>query len=98
MPNWRESMQQTFEYYVVDPDTWMDTQKLDNIKTCTINRDSSAETLGSAAIDITGTIGECYIRVYLITNQNGIQEKHPLGVFMVQTPSTTSMVKCLLCR
>ena len=89
MPNWRESMQQTFEYYVVDPDTWMDTQKLDNIKTCTINRDSSAETLGSAAIDITGTIGECYIRVYLITNQNGIQEKHPLGVFMVQTPSTT---------
>ena len=42
MPNWKESMQQTFEYYIVDPDTWMDTKKLDNVKTCTINRDSSA--------------------------------------------------------
>lgn len=47
MPNWFESMQQTFEYYIVDPKTWMDTKRLTNIKSCSITRDSTVETLGS---------------------------------------------------
>lgn len=89
MPDWRASMQQTYEYYVVDPDTWKDTQLLTQVKTCTINRDFEAETLGSATIDITDLVGECYIRVYLITVQNGIKERHPLGTFLVQTPSSS---------
>lgn len=89
MADWTSSMQQTFEYYVVDPDTWKDTKRLDNIKSSTINRDSSAETLGSATIDINGSIDECYIRIYLVTIQNGIKEKHPLGTFLVQSPSTS---------
>lgn len=89
MANWTESMQQTFEYYIVDPNTWADTKKLDNIKSCSISRDSEAETLGSASIDITESVGECYIRVYLITIQNGVTEKHPLGTFLVQTPSSS---------
>lgn len=88
MADWTSSMQQTFEYYVVDPGTWKDTKRLDNVKSSTINRDSSAETLGSATIDIDGSIDECYIRIYLVTIQNGIREKHPLGTFLVQTPST----------
>lgn len=88
MPNWTESMQQTFEYYVVDPSTWRDTRRLDNVKSCTITRDSSVETLGSATIDVTESVGECYIRIYLITIQNGVREKHPLGTFLVQTPSS----------
>lgn len=89
MPNWTESMQQTFEYYMVDPGTWKDYKKLDNVTSCTISRDSSAETKGSATIDITESVGECYIRVYLVTIQNGITEKHPLGTFLVQTPSSS---------
>lgn len=89
MPDWSSSMQQTFEYYTVDPGTWGDVKKLDNVKSCTINRDSDAETLGSATIDVTDSVGECYIRVYLITIQNGITEKHPLGTFLVQTPSSS---------
>ena len=88
MPDWLKSMQQTFEYYIVDPTTWKDIKRLDTVKSCTINRDSTAETLGSAAIDITESVGECYIRTYLITIQNGIREKHPLGTHLVQTPST----------
>lgn len=87
MPNWAASMQQTFEYYIVDPWTWKDTRLLDNVKSCTIKRDSDSETLGSATIDISESVGECYIRAYLITIQNGIREKHPLGTFLVQTPS-----------
>lgn len=89
MVNWTESMQQTFEYYTVDPDTWADVKKLDNVKSCTINRDSDTETLGSATIDVTDSVGESYIRVYLITIQNGLTEKHPLGTFLVQTPSSS---------
>ena len=89
MPNWAASMQQTFEYYIVDPWTWKDTKLLDNVKSCTIKRDSDSETLGSATIDISESVGECYIRAYLITIQNGIREKHPLGTFLVQTPSSS---------
>ena len=80
-------MQQTFEFYVVDPGTWRDTKKLDNVKSCSITRDLDAETLGSASFDVTESIGECYIRVYLITIQNGIRERFPLGTYIVQTPS-----------
>ena len=88
MVDWRASMQQTFEYYVVDPDTWKDVEMLNQVKSCTINRDSQVETLGSATIDITNLVGECYIRVYLVTVQNGVKERHPLGTFLVQTPSS----------
>lgn len=89
MADWRSSMQQTFEYYVVDPVTWKDTQRLDTVKTCNITRDLEADTLGSATIDISESVGECYIRVYLVTNQNGLKEKHPLGTFLIQTPSSS---------
>ena len=89
MADWLKSMQQTFEYYIVDPSTWKDAKRLDMVKSCSINRDSSAETLGSASIDITESVGECYIRIYMITIQNGIREKHALGTYLVQTPATS---------
>lgn len=89
MVDWLSSMQQTFEYYIVDPNTWRDDKQLKNVKSCTISRDSEADTLGSATIDVTESVGECYIRVYLITIQNGVKEKHPLGTFLVQTPSSS---------
>lgn len=80
-------MQQTFEYYVVDPGTWKDMKRIDNVTSSTINRDLNAETLGSASISIGASLGECYIRIYLVTIQNGIKERHPLGTFLIQTPS-----------
>jgi hypothetical protein len=82
-------MQQTFEYYKVDPTTWKETSKITNVKSCTINRDSETATLGSATFDVTSSLGECYIRPYLVTVQNGVTEKHPLGTFLVQTPSSS---------
>ena len=89
MPDWTKSMQQTFEYYVVDPNTWKDSKQINTVTKSSISRDSSAETLGSASIDITGGLDECYIRIYLVTIQNGITEKFSLGTFLVQTPSYT---------
>lgn len=89
MVDWLSSMQQTFEYYTVDPGTWKNDKKIQNVKSCTISRDSEAETLGSATFEVTDSIGESYIRVYLVTIQNGVRETHPLGTFLVQTPSST---------
>ena len=89
MADWLSSMAQTFEYYMVDPNTWKDSKLIDNVISCTINRDAEAETLGSATIDIAESLGECYIRVYLITIQNGVKEKYPLGTYLVQTPSSS---------
>lgn len=87
MTDWLSSMQQTFEYYIVDPKTWKDIELIDTVKSSTIQRDAEAETLGSATIDMTESVGESYIRIYLITIQNGLRERHPLGTFLVQTPS-----------
>lgn len=89
MVDWTKPMKQTFEYYSVDPSTWKNVKRLDNVKTSIINRDAEAETLGSATIDVTESVGECYIRIYLVTIQNGVQDKHSLGTFLVQTPSST---------
>lgn len=86
MPNWLDSMLRTYEYFVVDPNSWRDMRQLQNVKSCSIERDSEADTLGSASIDTAEMLGECYVRAYLITIQNGIRERHPLGTFLVQTP------------
>ena len=88
MPDWTKTMDQTFEYYIVDPETWRDKGKLDNVKSCSITRDSTVETLGSATIDLLNIDGECYVREYLVTIQNGITERFPLGTHLLQTPSS----------
>lgn len=87
MIDWTSSMQQTFEFYLVDPATWKDQRLIDTITECTINRDLSSSTLGSATINCNEVMDECYIRAYLVVNQNGYIEKIPLGTVLVQTPS-----------
>lgn len=89
MPNWTESMRRTYEYYIVDPNTWKNKSKLDNVKSTTIDWDLETDTLGSASIDISETLNECYVRVYLVTEQNDVTEKFALGTFLVQTPYST---------
>lgn len=89
MIDWTQSMNQTYEYYVVNPSTWRDGDKIPNVKTASIVRDSTVETLGSATFDVTDLVGECYVRTYLIASQNGITERIPLGTHLVQTPSSS---------
>lgn len=88
MVDWTKSMEQSFEYYEVDPGTWQDKRRLTNIKSSSITRDSDTDTLGSASIESIDMLGEAYIRIYLITIQNGIKERHPLGTYLVQTPQS----------
>ena len=86
--DWTESMEQSFEYYEVDPNTWKDIRKIENVKSCSIDRDESSDTLGSASISIVDTLGETYIRAYLLIRQNGNNFRVTLGTFLVQTPSS----------
>lgn len=88
MVDWTKSMEQSFEYYEVDPVSWKDIRRLTNVKSSSITRDLDTDTLGSSTIDVVNMIGESYVRIYLITIQNGITEKHPLGTYLVQTPNT----------
>jgi hypothetical protein len=89
MIDWSGSMDQTFEYYTVDPITWKDRTLIRTIRACTITRDNDTPTLGSATIDVDESLGECYVRVYIVVTQNGFREKRPLGTFLVQTPTST---------
>lgn len=89
MPDWTKSMEQSFEYYTVEPTTLADVKRLDVVKSAAFARDAGVETLGSATIDVTNSVGETYIRGYLKTIQNGVTEKFPLGTVLVQTPSSS---------
>lgn len=95
MPDWTKSMQQSYEYYTVEPSTLADVKRLDNVKKAKFNRDSDSDTLGSATIDVTNSVGESYIRCYLKIVQNGVTEKFPLGMVLSQTPSSTFNGKIL---
>lgn len=88
MPDWTKSMIQTFEYYTVDPKTWKDVKRLDNVISSSITRDAETETLGSASLSVIDSLDECYVRIYLVTVQNEITERFPLGTYLVQTPSS----------
>lgn len=89
MPDWTKSMEQSFEYYTVEPTTLADVKRLNVVKSASFTRDAEVETLGSATIDVTSSVGEAYIRGYLKTIQNGVTEKFPLGTVLVQTPSSS---------
>lgn len=95
MPDWSRSMQQSYEFYEVRPtkeafrEDWADVKRLTNVRSCVLSRDSQVDTLGSAMFDVTDSVGECYIRVYLVTIQNGVKERHSLGVYLAQTPSSS---------
>lgn len=86
MTDWHESRTNTYEYYLVDPVTWTDVSKLDNVTAGSVTKDTSSNTLISASIEVDGVdLGEVYVRIYLVAIQNGIRERYPLGTFLVQT-------------
>lgn len=87
MIDWTKSMKRSFKFYKVDPVTWKNLKPLDTITSCNFNRDKSRATLGSGTFDATTDMDECYIRVYLVVDQNGITQDIPLATLLAQTPS-----------
>jgi len=89
MPDWTQGMQQTFEYYTVDPATWRNVERITEVISSNVDRDDEDETKGSATFDATQEFDEGYVRVYLKTIQNGTPESFSLGTFLIQTPHDT---------
>lgn len=89
MIDWFSSMEQTYEYYEVDPISWKDKKRLDTVLNSTINTDLNTDTLGSASMDVINLMGESYIRIYLVVSQNGRTERIPLGTFLAQSPQSS---------
>lgn len=85
--DWTKSMQQTYEYYEVDPGTWKNKRKIKEITRFNISRDKDADTLGSATIDCTGDFEEMYVRAYMKPTQDGFVYNIPLGTYLIQTPA-----------
>lgn len=83
--DWTKSMEQSFEYYTVEPTTLADVRRIDTVKSANFSIDSDTDTLSSATIDLGESIGETYIRGYLKAIQNGVTEKLPLGTVLIQT-------------
>lgn len=88
MPDWTRSMSQTFDFYIVDPLTWGNVRKLENIRSCKITRDLETDTIYSASFDCYDEeLCDVYVRVYLVVEQDGVRERIPLGTFLAQTPN-----------
>lgn len=86
--DWTRSMKQTFEFFSVDPKTWKNSSVIDTITSASVNYDADSDTICSANIASTESLGEQYVRIYLVATQDGITERYPLGTFLVQTPSS----------
>ena len=80
-------MQQTFEFYTVDPNNWYDDQKLENIISCDLTHDLTSDKRGNASIAVTEPLPECYIRTYLVVTQAGYMHKICLGTYLYMTSS-----------
>ena len=89
MIDWTKSMQQTFEYYVVDPHTWGDVSAVQDVRKCKITRDLDDETLGSSSLDCDTDLTDKYVRSYLVVTQGIERAKFCLGTHLYQTPSIT---------
>lgn len=87
MIDWTKSMQQTFDFFVVNPSSWRNETKLNKITSCTITRDEEEATKETATIECEELVEECYVRVYLVCVQDKERGEFPLGTFLVQTPT-----------
>lgn len=93
MADWSASMEQSFEFYTVDPLTWKNKERLTTVRSASIQRDQESETKGSGSFTLDEDIGEAYVRAYLVVRQNGKTERFPLGTLLLQTPSMSLSAK-----
>lgn len=89
MPDWSASMQQTYEFYEIDPGTWGEIKKIDTITSGSVEIDSTLETKGSATFASSETFEDKYIRPYLVIIQNKQEYKYPLGTYLCTAPGVS---------
>lgn len=89
MADWTRGMVRTYEWWLVNPDTWGDSEQLPNVTSATITRDLDDQVLEHSSYDMDSRDGEGYVRTYLITEQDGVRERWPLATHLMQAPSRT---------
>lgn len=89
MIDWTKSMRQSFEFYLVDPDSLTDIKKLDCVISASITYDYDSELFSYGTIECDYIGNEIYVRIYLIAEQNNETERHVIGTLMAQSPSKT---------
>lgn len=85
MIDWTMGMRQTYEFREVDPGTWRDIRVMGEVTSAEIDTDDTLETKGYAKFEAGEGVGECYIRTYIVCEQDGETETHCLGTHLAQT-------------
>ena len=85
--DWTKSMQQTFEYYTVNPETWYDDKQVTTVTSSNHSHDTTSELKGSATLSTTEQLGETYIRTYMVCKQGRYTHRECLGTYLYMTSS-----------
>ena len=78
----------TYEYYFVDPATWLDAGRATGITGGSMAWNLEDDQLGSATFlaDADAGLDDRYVRVYMVIEQDGVRERFALGTWLVECP------------
>lgn len=85
--DWTKSMQQTFEYYTVDPKTWYDDKQIMTVISSSHSHDITTDLKGNATLNTTEQMGENYIRTYMVCKQGRYTYRECLGTYLYMSSS-----------
>lgn len=90
--DWTRTLQVTWRYSLVDPETWVDEQSLSSVGSCSVTWDSSTETLVSGKLEVDEDFpeGECYVRVWCDATQDRRTERFPVATLLCQASNDSS--------
>lgn len=74
---------QAFEYWRVDPATWLDVEPLRGVVSGSLVRDASAAHVTSATLEVAGEVpAEVVVRCYMTVEQSGARERLPIDTWV----------------
>lgn len=85
---WESGFSATYKVYRVDPVTWEDRDEIPVIDG-SITRDIEDSIADTASLTVTEPIGETWVRVYLIAEQDGGSVRVPLFTGLTSSPTRT---------
>ncbi len=82
---------QSFEYWRVDPSTWLDAEPFAGIVSGSLVRDSSAAHVTSATLEVAGEMpAEAVVRCYMAVEQSGARERVPIDTWVAYRTARTA--------
>lgn len=88
--DWTKGMRQVCTWWLVDPLTWHDAERLDMVSSASVTLDSSGTVHESATLEVDGDLpeGEVIVRGYVECEQRGERERPCVGTFLATSPRT----------